>query len=124
MSCLDLQVMCLFFSIIRRHTIFDCDWSSDVCSSDLCAGGPATLQRQESLGGSRSDCVFLSRREPPSGSSHDPYCPLDNSPDQLRHYVAVRSSRALEDFKRVVAAVHEVQRGPRAEPLDQWPQQL
>src|SRR2546427_3938080 len=24
-----------FFSSRRRHTIFDCDWSSDVCSSDL-----------------------------------------------------------------------------------------
>src|SRR2546430_4443335 len=24
----------LFFSIRRRLTIFDCDWSSDVCSSD------------------------------------------------------------------------------------------
>src|SRR2546430_5900562 len=23
-----------FFSSRRRHTIFDCDWSSDVCSSD------------------------------------------------------------------------------------------
>src|SRR5256886_11030717 len=23
------------FSSRRRHTIFDCDWSSDVCSSDL-----------------------------------------------------------------------------------------
>src|SRR5256886_8242240 len=33
-----------FFASRRRHTIFDCDWSSDVCSSDLlildepCAG--------------------------------------------------------------------------------------
>src|SRR2546430_8406089 len=25
-----------FFSSRRRHTRFDCDWSSDVCSSDLC----------------------------------------------------------------------------------------
>src|SRR6516165_308961 len=25
----------IFFSSIRRHTRFDCDWSSDVCSSDL-----------------------------------------------------------------------------------------
>src|SRR2546430_11778408 len=25
----------LFFSSRRRHTRFDCDWSSDVCSSDL-----------------------------------------------------------------------------------------
>src|SRR5205085_8968001 len=24
-----------FFSSRRRHTSFDCDWSSDVCSSDL-----------------------------------------------------------------------------------------
>src|SRR5205085_8642408 len=26
-----------FFSSRRRHTRFDCDWSSDVCSSDLAA---------------------------------------------------------------------------------------
>src|SRR2546430_5964101 len=29
-------VYCIFFfSSRRRHTRFDCDWSSDVCSSDL-----------------------------------------------------------------------------------------
>src|SRR2546430_5605768 len=27
-----------FFSSRRRHTRFDCDWSSDVCSSDLMLG--------------------------------------------------------------------------------------
>src|SRR2546430_10775423 len=27
-----------FFSSRRRHTRFDCDWSSDVCSSDLSGG--------------------------------------------------------------------------------------
>src|SRR2546430_947607 len=27
-----------FFSSRRRHTRFDCDWSSDVCSSDLTSG--------------------------------------------------------------------------------------
>src|SRR2546430_13955776 len=27
----------VFFSSRRRHTRFDCDWSSDVCSSDLTA---------------------------------------------------------------------------------------
>src|SRR2546430_11796371 len=26
---------CFFMSGRRRHAIFDCDWSSDVCSSDL-----------------------------------------------------------------------------------------
>src|SRR5256886_3968398 len=30
-----LHFTCFFFSSRRRHTIFDCDWSSDVCSSDL-----------------------------------------------------------------------------------------
>src|SRR2546430_11225542 len=28
-----------FFSSRRRHTRFDCDWSSDVCSSDLLLHG-------------------------------------------------------------------------------------
>src|SRR5712691_12865325 len=28
-----------FFSSRSRHTTFDCDWSSDVCSSDLPAPG-------------------------------------------------------------------------------------
>src|SRR2546430_7096602 len=33
-------VSCVFFfSSRRRHTRFDCDWSSDVCSSDLALGG-------------------------------------------------------------------------------------
>src|SRR5688572_24915811 len=32
---------CLVFSSRRRHTIFDCDWSSDVCSSDLAAEADA-----------------------------------------------------------------------------------
>src|SRR5256886_12799989 len=27
--------ICVFFSSRRRHTRFDCDWISDVCSSDL-----------------------------------------------------------------------------------------
>src|SRR6266478_1539114 len=31
--------MLFFFSSRRRHTIFDCDWSSDVCSSDLVRSG-------------------------------------------------------------------------------------
>src|SRR5688572_32700821 len=45
-----------FFSSRRRHTRFDCDWSSDVCSSDLavqaslCVPGPSS---HSSLTGSR-----------------------------------------------------------------------
>src|SRR2546430_11775677 len=30
-----IESFLFFFSSRRRHTRFDCDWSSDVCSSDL-----------------------------------------------------------------------------------------
>src|SRR5260370_27209193 len=46
----------VFFSSRRRHTIFKCDWSSDVCSSDLHGGGageadpgPSRIQADEDL---------------------------------------------------------------------------
>src|SRR2546430_4305418 len=35
LSCYLLFMFFFFFSSRRRHTRFDCDWSSDVCSSDL-----------------------------------------------------------------------------------------
>src|SRR2546430_10751106 len=35
-----------FFSSRRRHTRFDCDWSSDVCSSDLVGPERAGLLEQ------------------------------------------------------------------------------
>src|SRR2546430_6745141 len=41
-----------FFSSRRRHTRFDCDWSSDVCSSDL-------ADRLAQAGVVRSRAVFL-----------------------------------------------------------------
>src|SRR2546430_8130407 len=36
--CTQSRVFFFFFSSRRRHTRFDCDWSSDVCSSDLVLG--------------------------------------------------------------------------------------
>src|SRR2546430_11445529 len=33
-----MHLLVFFFSSRRRHTRFDCDWSSDVCSSDLRPG--------------------------------------------------------------------------------------
>src|SRR2546427_1424116 len=52
MSILIVILFIFFFSSRRRHTRFDCDWSSDVCSSDLstirmsrCAMSCASLRR-------------------------------------------------------------------------------
>src|SRR3989475_6223418 len=46
---MSLDVFFFFFSSRRRHTRFDCDWSSDVCSSDLKASHDeeVTLDRDE-----------------------------------------------------------------------------
>src|SRR2546430_3616087 len=44
------QVACVvffFFSSRRRHTRFDCDWSSDVCSSDLPGDGGSYARLDE-----------------------------------------------------------------------------
>src|SRR2546430_1552328 len=46
-----------FFSSRRRHTRFDCDWSSDVCSSDL-----YSLEREISLGKSLAQEVERSSK--------------------------------------------------------------
>src|SRR5688572_11877604 len=45
-----------FFSSRRRHTRFDCDWSSDVCSSDL-----AGVQRRAGAVVVHRQCVHASR---------------------------------------------------------------
>src|SRR2546430_10050271 len=44
MSCI------FFFSSRRRHTRFDCDWSSDVCSSDLFDKAVAMIKEGKRLG--------------------------------------------------------------------------
>src|SRR2546430_7976824 len=52
-----------FFSSRRRHTRFDCDWSSDVCSSDLSM--PITPRRTRSH-----------EPTPFAGLTHKPPCAL------------------------------------------------
>src|SRR3989475_11674252 len=68
-----------FFSSRRRHTRFDCDWSSDVCSSDLRsatapAGGAAPYRDQQ-----RALLVIRSRIKIPSEDT--PIMPFTNRPE-------------------------------------------
>src|SRR2546430_9865175 len=44
-SHVEIVFFFFFFSSRRRHTRFDCDWSSDVCSSDLDERCAAPLPR-------------------------------------------------------------------------------
>src|SRR5689334_24308921 len=42
-ECRSHNISEFFFSSRRRHTSWNCDWSSDVCSSDLSAELPAVM---------------------------------------------------------------------------------
>src|SRR5256886_5146533 len=78
-SRLIAYLLSFFFSSRRRHTRFDCDWSSDVCSSDLdddvpgaeivaviglgrVAGGRAEVAEIASRGAARVVFVITRRR--------------------------------------------------------------
>src|SRR5207237_4328969 len=80
-------VFFFFFSSRRRHTRFKCDWSSDVCSSDLfsCNGGrrcrvPALDWKSNGRtcvqdGGGRSPLVSTRRGRPGPPPLHAPARP-------------------------------------------------
>src|SRR6266568_7026361 len=61
--------MLFFFSSRRRHTRWTCDWSSDVCSSDLSG---AESGRSAPAKDSRGKGGTIRNLEPPSGSGPDP----------------------------------------------------
>src|SRR2546430_2885047 len=56
------KIAFFFFSSRRRHTRFDCDWSSDVCSSDL-EGFGTFGSRCVALGGGALARVAVDVRE-------------------------------------------------------------
>src|SRR2546427_1452588 len=67
-----ILVIFFFFSSRRRHTRFDCDWSSDVCSSDLVGGVAHPVPRrhlerlaeeERPLGGERHEAPEAEPRE-------------------------------------------------------------
>src|SRR5256886_8877177 len=56
----EARVCHFFFSSRRRHTRFDCDWSSDVCSSDL-PSSTVSIRRRGSLTCSPASTITISR---------------------------------------------------------------
>src|SRR5688572_32468250 len=53
-----------FFSSRRRHTRFDCDWSSDVCSSDLQQRQQRAQDQQEKMPLERDQDPGIMARRP------------------------------------------------------------
>src|SRR2546430_10374439 len=90
-----------FFSSRRRHTRFDCDWSSDVCSSDLerrgCRRRPA--RRQVAHAGGRLDPRAGRAGRPAADVSREPLPRLHAITDER---IARRAD--LDDVARELAA--------------------
>src|SRR2546430_6994509 len=61
--------VCFFFSSRRRHTRFDCDWSSDVCSSDLVLVGSVLLSGQYSA--QRGEALATPSESPASANTKE-----------------------------------------------------
>src|SRR5476649_3044989 len=62
------RIVGFFFSSRRRHTRSLCDWSSDVCSSDLRSLG--SRRRTSAHSGSRQEKRYADRKSTRLNSSH------------------------------------------------------
>src|SRR2546430_12971984 len=88
-----------FFSSRRRHTRFDCDWSSDVCSSDLVPVRKSPTTTSGPSNGSRSISGFSASRDRKStrlNSSHSQisyavFC-LKKKKKKILHLVALHNN--------------------------------
>src|SRR2546430_4877220 len=83
-------IVFFFFSSRRRHTRFDCDWSSDVCSSDL--RDTKTKEAASSALNSASSLI--------DGGS-------DISVDDIETKMRARNDVASEKFDRAVGRSEE-----------------
>src|SRR2546430_8451180 len=97
-----------FFSSRRRHTRFDCDWSSDVCSSDLFVRNAQSKDRAQELhpsglplrlGLGQSALVFL----PFFSNPHS--CSQIRSPDTMALVHSVLIFAALCGFSAALASL-------------------
>src|SRR2546430_5089724 len=95
--------MLFFFSSRRRHTRFDCDWSSDVCSSDLTGIGILSL-----------DNGYSQKNRPTIGEIKHLLNFLQNDYD----YVLVDTSNTIEDH--TVAALRSEERRVGKECRSRW----
>src|SRR2546430_13959877 len=66
-----MSVICFFFffSSRRRHTRFDCDWSSDVCSSDLAC--PERVRKDAEVGPEKGGTAMSWLHKPVSTTSRE-----------------------------------------------------
>src|SRR5256886_7755156 len=88
-----------FFSSRRRHTRFDCDWSSDVCSSDLADGSSG--QQRSSVFHDRLGTGFIEEafRTARAADSAAKLCYNDYSIEDWNAAKTQGVFRMVQDFK-------------------------
>src|SRR3712207_9281749 len=99
--------VCFFFSSRRRHTRYWRDWSSDVCSSDLCA-----------LSGVRSGVSTLNEPYHRVGREQLPYRFGEEVPHEER---LCRGGGPLPGGSNKLSVLLGYQRPRRARGRDAWP---
>src|SRR5207237_6942497 len=92
-----------FFSSRRRHTRFKCDWSSDVCSSDLTALGRLAGIRDcvavvRDIGGSRQLVAFYAEADD-AGTALSPQALSNHLAGQLPAYMRSEERRVGKGCK-------------------------
>src|SRR5205085_4216764 len=117
MERLLLACLCeLFLSSRRRHTIFVCDWSSDVCSSDLLlccsvAEDTSLANAQSIADGSMASvlCVLLRTPRARLGILHldRSYWQKPFNEDDLHLEIGRASCREREEMVAVAVRVHD-----------------
>src|SRR2546430_2982415 len=87
-NCVLYLCFFFFFSSRRRHTRFDCDWSSDVCSSDLPVEAGSSAARvaagaeAASAGDGSAGALAACDTRPGAGASMRRTAQLPASPDR------------------------------------------
>src|SRR5256886_8424378 len=101
-----------FFSSRRRHTRFDCDWSSDVCSSDLAVGFGAWWVARRAVAPVQA---IAAQAETISASDLHQRLPAPSSQDEIAHLTSVlngmfdRLQRSFDQVTRFTSdASHEL----------------
>src|SRR5260370_39990993 len=120
-----LSLFCLFFfSSRRRHTRFKCDWSSDVCSSDLKLRPCFPYQRTpgqwlpDPFAGAGSTAAISPRRAEPSPAAPSDHTRRPLSPRSRAHRRCDAISLCRPAHPRTFLFPHTRRpRGARAESL-------
>src|SRR2546430_12318531 len=107
-----------FFSSRRRHTRFDCDWSSDVCSSDLLDAWAATRIAAERCRAGQGPAMLIAETFRMGGhATHDEREARETFPDALFQTCGKRAPVGLYE-ERLIESVVAARRPEDVEAVD------